>query len=82
MTVEEHPAQRDLQLRRIQVGVPWANRMVLLIEDSNQPAAEVFDVARSRTDRRLVDTAGVRQIEVTEVGLVAGPGRRPRNMQS
>jgi hypothetical protein len=38
MTVEEHPAQRDLQLRRIQVGVPWANRMVLLIEDSNQPA--------------------------------------------
>jgi hypothetical protein len=49
-----------------------------VVEDTNETAAQKFEIARARTDRRLVDSAGRGQLKVAEVRLVAGPSCRSR----
>ena len=53
--IQEHPAQRDLKLRRIKSRIPGPLRLVVVINYAHEPAAQELDVACPGADRRLVD---------------------------
>ncbi len=81
-TGQHHPAQRDLQLLRIEVRVPRSLCRVVVVEHAHQLVAQEFDVARARTNRRLVDAACRRQCQVAEIRVVTGSSGRPWYLQS
>jgi hypothetical protein len=80
--IQEHPAQRDLQFSGVKVGVPRALCLVIIVEDSHEAGTQVFNVTGPRVDRRFVDAARRRKVEVTEVRFFTRAGGWVRDMQS
>jgi len=66
--------QADLQVRRVEVGVPGTDRTMLVVEHPYEIDREVADVPDPCVDVRTSDGTGRRDLEVAEIRLLAGPG--------
>ena len=79
---EHHVAQALAQHVRLQLGIPVADGLVVVIEHTDQAERQV---ARLHTRYGRVGTrrlTGSLQVEMGEVGRVAGPDMRRRNMEA
>jgi hypothetical protein len=74
-------AQPDLQFGRVEVRVPRAHCAMLVVEHAHEFHGKMADVTHARIDVGPADGAGRRDLEVTEIRLLAGPGVMLRYVQ-
>ena len=67
-----------IQCLGFEVRVPGSLGFVIIVEYAHEARTQELDIAHARADRWLVDGARGGQLEVAEVGVVAGPGGRTR----
>jgi hypothetical protein len=77
----QHRAQALAQLRRGDVRRPWTDRLAILIEHPDERVREVGGVLVGGVHRRPSDGAGLRDVQVREVGGTAGTARGLRHVQ-
>ena len=72
---QQHVAQADLQLRRLEVRIPGTDRAVILAQHAHHLDRQVLDLARRRGDVGRGTAPGGRDLHVAEIGLLprAGP---------
>ena len=76
-----HVTQADMQIGRVQMRIPGADRAMLVVEHAYQSGRQWQDVGQRRIRIRSRHGAGRGQCNVTEIRGVARPRRRMRNMQ-
>ncbi len=79
---QQHVAQADLQFRRIEMRMPRAHRVAVIVEHAHQIERQRAYVPRARIDVGPRHGAGGRELHVAEIRGFAGPGRRTRQMQA
>jgi hypothetical protein len=79
---QQHVAQRDLQLGRLQVRMPRPDGAVLVVEHAHEAFREVADLAGGCADVRARDLARGRELQIAEIGRIAGTRRRLRHVQA
>jgi hypothetical protein len=79
---QQHVPQADLQLRRVEVRVPGADRAVLRVEDPHEAVRQVADLPGADADVRALDRARRGQLEIAEIRRVARTGGRLRHVQA
>ena len=79
---QQHVAQADLQLRRLEVRVPGTHGHLVITQDAYQFFRELFDVPGRGGDIGPVHRTGGRQAEVAEIRLLPRACRRCGNVQA
>jgi hypothetical protein len=78
----EHGAQAAAQQVRRQLRRPGADGLPLVVEHAHQVEGQVAGLRRLDVQRRATGRAGRRQMQVSEIGLMAGSGRGLRHVQA
>jgi hypothetical protein len=71
-----------LQVRHVEMWMPWADGAMLVVEHAHEAFGEIADLARRRAGIRPRDFPGGRKLQVAEIGRVAGTRRRLRHVQA
>ncbi len=79
---QQHVPQADLQVRGIEMRIPWPHRIAVVVEHPHQIDWQRTDVARTRVDVGPLHRAGGRELHIAEIGRFARSGRRMGQVQA
>jgi len=75
-------AQADLQVVRVEVRVPRAHGLVVVVEHAHEIDGQVADVAHAGVDVGASHGTGRRRLQIAEIGLIAGSRMGSRGVQT
>ena len=78
----DHRAQAGAQPLRLEIGRPGTERAAFVVEHAHQAGSELGGLGRARLDGRTRRRAGRSQAQVGEIGGVARPAGRLRDVQA